>query len=244
MTEAGTAGLAPAPADSPVRVEMRQIRRAFGSLPRVSRIPRNPTAEPEQAGERRMTVHFDLRSPILMAAWHAPPTGHEDAEALDVLAQILSGGRSSRLYRRLVREAEQALYANGHYSELHDAGLFRAHVGVRPDGSIDRVEEMLFEEIARVRDVPVAQEEVAKAKRQLEVSLVTGLTTNYALGWRIASETLALGRIRPLDERLAAYRAVTVEDVQRVARTYLRDDHRNVVRVVPPAQTGVAGDPS
>mgnify|MGYP000733016706 CR=1 FL=1 len=50
----------------------------------------------EQDGERRATVYFDVRSPLLAAAWHAPPTGHSDAEALDAMSQILSAGRSSR----------------------------------------------------------------------------------------------------------------------------------------------------
>jgi zinc protease len=69
------------------------VRRTFGRLD-AREVQRNPTREPEQDGERRVTVHFDLRSPVLAAAWHAPPTGSDDGEALDVLSQILSAGRS------------------------------------------------------------------------------------------------------------------------------------------------------
>ena len=63
--------------------------------------------------------------------------------------------------------------------------------------------------------------ELEKAKRQLEVSLVNGLATNHALAERIARETVTFGRVRPLEERLAAISRVTAADVQRVARTYL-----------------------
>jgi predicted Zn-dependent peptidase len=214
------------------------VRRSFGKL-EPSEVPRNPTLEPEQDGERRATVYFDVRSPVLAAAWHAPPTGHSDAEALDVMSQILSAGRSSRLYRRLVYDAQQALSAEGSYWELDDAGVFYAFASVRPDASIERVEELFIGEIERVKNELVSEAELDKAKRQLEVALVNGLATSHALASRIGREVASSGRVRPLAERLAAIQAVTAEDVQRVARTYLRQEKRTVVHVVPrPADAG------
>ena len=108
-----------------------QIRRTFGKLGRVE-VPRNPTEEPEQDGERRATVYFDLRAPVLVAAWHAPKTGDPDGEALDVLSTILSARRSSRLYRKLVYEQQSALSAQGGYWELEDAGGFYAVLDQSP----------------------------------------------------------------------------------------------------------------
>jgi zinc protease len=218
---------------------LARIRRAFGGFKPVAEIPRSPTKEPEQRGERRAVVHFDVRSPILAAAWHAPATGHPDAEALDVASLVLSGGRSSRLYRKLVYDEQAALGAQGSYWELQDAGLFYAFASVRPDGDIDEVERLFMAEIERLRDEPVPPAELAKAKRQIEVDLLSGMETANEMAGRIAGEYVNFGRIRPIDERLKAYRAVTAGDVQRVARTYLRDDRRSVVHVVPPphAQT-------
>jgi len=210
-----------------------RIERAFGSL-RSRDVARNPTREPEQRGERRAIVRFDVRAPLLAAAWHAPPTGHEDGSALDVLSQILSDGRSSRLYRSLVYEKESALFAHGAYWELVDAGVFYAFAGVRPGVGVDAVEKDFFAEIAKLRSEPVTAAELDKAKRQLEVSLVNGLRTNHALASRIGRDYSTFGRIRPLSERMAAIRAVTAEDVMRVAKTYLVDEHRTVVHVVPP----------
>jgi zinc protease len=213
---------------------LADVRRAFGDLAPAASIPRNPTLEPEQRGERRQIVHADVRSPLLAGAWHAPASGHPDAEALDVASQILSGGRSSRLYRRLVYDAQKALAAEGAYWELADAGLFYAFAPVRPDAKIEDVETLFLAEIARLRDQPVSAAELEKAKRQLEVSLVNGLATNHALASRIARETASFGRVRPLEERLAAIERVTVADVQRVARAYLVDDQRSLVHVVKP----------
>jgi zinc protease len=213
---------------------LARIERTFGKLPRAEQIPRNPTEEPEQRGERRAVVHLDVRSPLFAAAWHAPKTGSPDGEPLDVLSMILSDGRSSRLYRSLVHAAEIALSASGSYWEYNDAGAFVAMASVRPGAKIAEVERRFFAEVERLRREPVREAELEKAKRQLEVSLVNGLATSHALAGRLGQDFTTFGRIRPLDERLARIRAVTAADVQRVAQTYLIDDHRNVVQVVPP----------
>lgn len=209
------------------------IRRHLGDLAPAPETPRNPTEEPEQRGERRAVIHFDVRSPLLAGAWHAPPSGHPDGPALDVLSEILSSGRTSRLYRRLVYEEQAALFASGGYWELDRAGVFYAFSGVRPGESVERVEKLFFDEIDRMRDELVSEEELDKARRTIEVGLIDGLATSHSLASRIGQDWLTFGRIRPLDERLDDIRAVTAEDVRRVARTWLRPDTRSVVHVVP-----------
>ena len=214
------------------------VRRTFGRLERRD-VRRNPTREPVQEGERRATVYFDLRSPVMAAAWHAPPTGSDDGEALDVLSQILSAGRSSRLYRKLVYDEQQALSAQGAYWELNDAGIFYAFATVRPDASIERVESLFMAEIERLKRESVSADELRKAKTQLEVSLVNSLGTSHSLSSRIGRDVSTFGRVRPLSERLAAIQAVDAADVRRVAQSYLRDEKRTVVHVIaPPAGSG------
>ncbi|HXV35947.1 MAG TPA: pitrilysin family protein [Myxococcota bacterium] len=212
---------------------LAQIRESFGALRPASRIPRSLTREPPQDGARRADVHFDLSSPVLAIAWRTPAAGHPDAEALDVAGEILSGGRSSRIYRRLIREEQLALSAHSMNWALARAGFFGAYASVRHDASIDRAEQSLLEEIARLRDAPVSAHELDTAKRQIEVAMVYELTTNAAIADRIGYDVTTFGAIRPLEERLAAIEAVAAADVQRVAQTYLGESARNVVRVVP-----------
>jgi zinc protease len=230
--------------DFDTEATLAHLERTFGTLPAAAAVPRNPTTEPLQDGERRSVIHFDLRSPILAAAWHAPPTGSDDGEPLDVLGQILSEGRSSRLYRSLVYDAELALSAEGGYWELDEAGVFLALAGVRPQASIDEVETLFFAEIERVKATPVSEAELEKAKRQLEVSLVNGLATNHALASRIARDYSTFGRIRPLQERLDRIQAVTAQDVQRVAQSYLVQEKRSVIHVVAPPEPPTAEEGS
>lgn len=222
---------------------LARIRRTFGKLEPAPAIPRNTTAVDDQRGERRAEVFFDLNTPILMAGWHAPATGHPDGEALDVASMILSEGRTSRLYRSLVYEQEKALYAVGGYMELNRAGLFYAQAAARPGVSLDEVEALFMAEIDGVARDGVRDDEVARARQQMEVSLVDGLGTNHALAARIGREKIAYGRVRPLDERIRAIRAVTAADVQRVVQTYLRPESRTVVHVVAPPVVAEAAAP-
>ena len=159
-----------------------------------------------------------------------------------MLSFVLSAGRSSRLYRKIVYEAEMALSVGGSYWELADAGIFTIIGNVRPGESVDVVETLFLEEIESVKRDGVRQDEVAKAKRQLEVALVNSLATSHSLAHRMATEVANFGRVRPLIERLDAIQAVTPADVQRVARLYLRDSQRSTVHVVAPPDAPEAAE--
>lgn len=226
------------------RETLARIRRRFGKLEPAPSIPRNTTAVVPQRGERRAEVYFDLNTPILMAGWQAPATGHPDGEALDVASMILSEGRTSRLYRSLVYEREKALYAVGGYMELNRAGLFYAQAAARPGVSLAEVEALFMGEIDAVAKAGVSEEEVARARQQMEVGLVNGLGRNHALAARIGREMVAYGRVRPLEERIRAIRSVTAADVQRVVRTYLKPEARTVVHVVAPPVVAEAASPA
>jgi len=218
-----------------------RLRERLAGVPRAPAPPRNPTEEPPQRGERRAVVHVPVRAPLVGAAWHAPAAGHPDAYALDALGEILSAGRTSRLHRALVYDGQEAISAYGGYWEMERAGLFYAGAGVRPGVDPARVERSLLEQIERLRETPPSADELEKAKRGLEVALIRGLGTAHALASRNASDLLTYGRIRPLDERLEAIRALTAEDVRRVARAYLRPDGRSVVHVMPGPDAEAAG---
>ncbi len=219
---------------------LERIRRVFGKLHRSPSLPRNPTTVVEQKGERRTTVLYEVNIPLLYAGWHAPPSGHPDGEALDVTSEILSGGRSSRLYRSLVYEKEKALYAHGGYMEMKDAGMFYAVAGARPGTSVEELEQLFMAEIDLIATDGVTENELAKAKRQMEVGLINGFSTNHSQASRIGYEIVSIGRVRSLDERLLAIRSVTTEDVQRVVTTYLKPESRSVIHVISPPTNGVS----
>ncbi|MCA9774845.1 MAG: insulinase family protein, partial [Myxococcales bacterium] len=196
-------------------------RERFGRLRAAPEIPRNTTKVTPQRGERRAQILYDVQLPMLMAGWHAPATGHPDGEALDVASTILSGGRASRLYRSLVYEQEKALYAVGGYMELNRAGLFYAQAQARPGVSIEEVERLFMAEIDGVADAGVSEEEVARAKTQMEVGLIEGRETAEGRARRLGHSVVLAGDIDFERRYIERVRAVTPEDVVAAARKYL-----------------------
>jgi predicted Zn-dependent peptidase len=140
----------------------------------------------------------------------------------------------------LVYDEQVALSAHGFYLERADAGMFISYVTVRSEASIDAVEEVVLDEIRKLREEVISTDELEKAKRSLEVMLVSGMRTNSAIARRLGYDTVILDGIRPLAQRLAAIQAVSVEDVQRVAQTYLLDENSSVVQLVPPPDSAAA----
>lgn len=210
------------------------VREHLSSLVRRQPPSRTPRKEPQQKGPRRAEVIVPLRSSLIAVGWSAPRAGHSDGPALDVASEILSRGRSSRLYRRLVYEEEIALSASGYYWELSQGGVFYAFVRVRPGVSVALTESVFLEEIEKISSSKVSDRELRKAKRSLEVALLSGTTTSHSLAQRMGRDVITFGRVRPLSERLQAIRAVTAEDVRRVAIDYLGTKQSSTVNVIAP----------
>jgi len=218
---------------------LAQVERHFGGLRSAATIPRNPQEEPAQDGERRAVAHFPVQAPIVLAGYPAPQTGHPDSDALDVAANVLANGRTSRLYRALVFDAPLALEPQGFYWELQRAGIFIAGAKLRPGVDPAAAEQVIFGEIAGLAAAPPSAEELKRAKRALEVAWIRGQGSAHALASRVAQDYVAYGRIETLDEKLAAIARVTPEDVQRVVALYLAPNKRSVVQVFPPAAAEV-----
>jgi zinc protease len=218
------------------------VEKHFGGLRSAPAIPRNPQEEPEQNGERRAIEHFPVRAPILLSVYQAPSTHSPDSDALDIAGGILAGGRTSRLHRALVDEARLALEPSAFYWELQRAGVFMAGATLVPGAEVAAAEKIVHGEIAKLAAAPPSEEELRRARRALEVQWIRGQGSAHALASRIAQDYVAYGRIEPLAEKLAALRAVTPADVQRVVRQYLAPHRRNVVQVFPPA-AGEEGRP-
>ena len=122
------------------------------------------TREPDQMGERRVTVKKFAQLPILMVAYHVPEAASPDYYALDLLETILLSGQSSRLYKRLVDKDQLALNINGGWGEALDPTLFT--FTAQPKAGVDpaAVEKALYEELERLKTEPVSNQELEKAR--------------------------------------------------------------------------------
>ncbi len=213
---------------------LQRVKELFGPIPRGPNPPPVTAVEPPQIDQRRLLVKkTDAQLPIVYITWHVPNYTSPDAAALDLLSTILSEGRASRLYRKLVYEQRVALNAGGDYSYFsHDPNVFWMYATPLPGQAPEALEQALLAEIERVKAEPVPEEELARAKNQIEASFVWRQDSVHARGSTLARFEL-IGSWRLMDRFLPMIRAVTAADLQRVARTYFPADRKNVATLVP-----------
>ena len=210
-----------------------RIKAHFEKIPRGPDPPKVRAKEPEQQGERRVFLKKEAELPFVYMAYHVPNLTHFDSYALDVLEVILSGGRSARLYRSLVYEKQLALFAGGSYLRVAaDPHLFYFYASVMPGRAAEEVEGALSEEIEKLKREPVSDQELQKAKNQLEAAFLFGQDSVFSLANELARYEIAASW-KLWGEYLAGIRSVTKEDLMRVARTYLHEDNRTVGILVP-----------
>jgi zinc protease len=212
---------------------LEKIRTRFGAIPRGPDPPRVTVAEPEQRGERRVWLRKEAQLPVVFAGYPAPNHRSEDAYPLEVLSTVLSGGRTSRLYRRLVYEERLALEVGGDYSRLTlDPDTFTFYVTVLPERSVDEAERALTAEVERLRTELISEEELRRAQNQLEATHLFAQDSVFNRSATLARHEL-LGGWRLRETYLAGIRAVTREDVRRVAERHLVAERRTTAILLP-----------
>ncbi len=216
-----------------------QLDRLFGGVPRQSLPPVYIPAEPTQLGRRERHVEFATELTRLHLVWHGPEVTHPDVPALDVLATILGAGRSSRLYRvlreqrALVHSVDAWCYTPGH------PGLFGVDAILDPDKR-EVVQAAVLEMIADVRTAPVLASEVEKAKKMALNQQLHQLTTMRGKASDLGSNWLLTRNLDFSKRYLETLQAVTAEDVQRVAQTYLIDSGLTVSSLNPVGSLAMA----
>lgn len=201
---------------------------APGELP-----PAVTTREPEQRGRREVEVEFDA-SPAVRYGWRVPSILHEDAPALAVLSSLLTGGRASRLYRRLVDGDRVAtgVAASMGPGELYPR-LFTIEATPRAPHTPAEIEAAVVEEIQALADTPPTEDEVARVRVQIEAGRVRRLRSNLGLAFQLASSAAALGDWRATFELAERMTEVSPADVQRVAQRYFHNRGLTVATLVP-----------
>jgi zinc protease len=196
--------------------------------------------EPPQSTERRVEVKKPAATEKLVIGYHSPALGDFDHPALSLLAEVLFGGRASRVHRRLVRELEIAVDVSGSVGPFRDPGLFEIYVSAREGKTAAELLTAIDAELAKVVETPLTAAEIERAKARMELSLLAGLETVDGKASTIGFYDTVLGRPAAAFEKLEATLGATPSDLLRVARRYLRPEARNVVFVHPEADKSEA----
>lgn len=210
------------------------VEEHFGGIPdepKVNSEEEVVTREPEQIGERRVTIRQAGQLGTLMMAWKAPAGLHEDADALDVLAQILAGGKSARLHRALTDKGLTTA-ATAFYPRLRDPGLFILYGNLIPGISPDEVEKAMRAEVEDILANGVSEAELAKARRQVVADEAFGRDGSYAVAARL-NEAIAVGDWTLFSTYRSRIEAVGIEDITRIAQNVF-DDNRLTIGLFDP----------
>jgi zinc protease len=209
------------------------IEKAFGSISKGTEPPRYQYKDPPQMGERRVYARRDAQVPAVAMAFHVPNISDLDSYVLDVISTILSGGKSSRLYERLILKDRLAISADAQNQLLSvDPNLFYVFAELLPGKDVAEVEKAMEQELERLRTEPVGERELQKAKNQLEAAFVFQQDSLFVQAMLLARHEI-VGTWKTVDDYIPSIRKVTPEDIQRVAGRYLVPDKRTVGVLVP-----------
>ncbi len=219
---------------------VKMVERYFGDLPSGPAIPRARRADSSLQGHANLTLHDRVLLPRLYLMWPTVPRFHPDEAPLSILAGILSGGKSSRLYRSLVYERQIAQSAGAHHGPSEIAGEFEMEVTASAGHTEAEIEQAAREEIERIRSQPPSEEEVARAKNRIEWRDVRMMASVGGFGGRanrLNSFNIFAGDPDMINTDLERYLAVQPEDVTRVANAYLGERHVQLVVMPEPSHS-------
>jgi zinc protease len=213
-------------------IALDEVERGFGGLERAPcPVPEITILEPRQRGERRFEINRVGELGTIALSWHIPEGLHADLPALSVLTQVLGDGVTSRLYQRMV-ETNRCLGVHAYAMELHDPGLFQIIATLSPGIGHQEVEDAIRAVVAELVQTPPDGAEMARALAQTR----TDLAFHHESPGQILgglTEAVAMGDWRRFVRELELVQAVTADDLQRVAETYLWDRNLTVGWFVP-----------
>jgi zinc protease len=217
------------------------VRNAYGEIASQPIPPEDILPEPPQLERRETEVKKPTATEKLLVAFKGPALGDADHAIATVLNEVLFGGRASRLYRALVIERELAIDVRGWVSTFRDPGLVECWATARGEHTTRELEAVFDKAFEKVRSEVVTEDELARAKARLELGLLQQLETIPGKAEQIGFFETVLGDPAHAFRRVEAFRRTTAADLRRVARRYLVDTARTVVRVLPePAGQGGA----
>ncbi len=212
------------------------VEKYFGTLKRGPAVPAIKVEPVTITSERRKVVTSRVELPRVYVAWITSPIFKPgDAEG-DVTAQVLGGGRSSRLFKKLVYEKQIAQAVSAQQYSLILGSMFQIEATARPGHTADELEKAILEELAAFQAAPPDALEVQRARNGIETNIIGGLERLGGFGGiadRLNSYNHYLGTPDFIEKDIQRYRAVTPALVQNFARTQLASNARVILHAIP-----------
>ncbi len=189
--------------------------------------------EPPQESDLRVVLKKEAQLPFVVLAYHVPSFPHPDSFSLDVMSQILAGGKSSRMYQKMVYQEQKALDIGADYSfASKDPFLFFFYAQAMPGQKPEQIEERLFQELESWEKVPPTPEEIERARNQIEAAYIFSQDSIFYQA-NLLGKYHTLGNWKDLNAYLPGIRAVQQSDLLQVYQTYFKDRNKTVGVLIP-----------
>ena len=216
-----------------------EISKQFGEIPGGSLPLSVRLSEPQQHGEKRIVVRWRSKVPRIAIAYHAPAIADSASYALQLLGIILTEGKSSRLYQRMVEREQTVTFVSADYSESKDPTLFHIRAEGRDGQRAESIETGINTELYRILSDGITEHELDRAKHLIQAHFILSRE-------RTSDQAMLLGQIETLsgleyiDSYLDKIASVTADDVAEACARYLVEDNRTVGYLLPDG--AVAGE--
>ena len=210
------------------------VNQYFARVPKAANpVPRDIPKEPEQTKEKRAVVQEAWPLPAVVVSHHITRDGHPDAYPLHILGKILSDGDSSRIYRSLVYEKGIAVSAFGGGNIIEEPNLFFAVALVAPGHTHDELEKALVAEFDKLRNEPIAERELQRAKNQFFRDYIVDRESIRGKASQLAHAVVIHRDVTTADGEVEIFTNMKVSDLHRVAKTYFTPESRLVLKILP-----------
>jgi predicted Zn-dependent peptidase len=217
------------------------IAKYFGRIPSASKPEEFVSTQPAQGAERSVLVK-DPSQPIYIEGYHRPSYRDPDDAVYDAISDLLSSGRTSRLFRSMVRDQKIAAAAGGFspFPGEKYPHLFAFYAVPLPGHTPEEMKQSIHEEIERLKTQDVSDDELRMVKTRAKATLIRGLASNSGLAQQLADAQTRYGDWRELFRQVDRIDKVTKQDIRRVANSTFIETNRTVgaIETTPPAENG------
>jgi predicted Zn-dependent peptidase len=197
----------------------KAVEKEFAHIGNSKQIPTAHTVEPEQDGARRVEVHKESEVEMVAISYPIPDFTHEDQVNLTALSEILSAGKSSRLYSSLIDEKRLANSAYAYAMDLKNPGVFVFMAVCNPGVKAEDVESEILSQIERLKNGDISTDEIKKFKTNAKADMIFGFESSSSLA-NLFGSYAAKGDLAPLLEYEDNIQKVTKKELINVAKRY------------------------
>ena len=213
------------------------IEKYFSTIPRgTTPIYRPEIVEPKMTAEVRDTIYDNIQLPAVVQTYRIPSQGTPDYYAVDMLAKLLSQGKSSRLNKALVDEQQKALFVGNFPFALEDPGVALTYAIVNMGTNPKDLEAGIDAEIKKVQTELISEKEFQKLKNQIESDFIGTNAKVTGIAESLANYYMYYGDANLINTEINRYLAVTREDIQKAAQKYFTPTNRVVLYYLPKSE--------